>query len=269
MDLQKRKKLGNKFILVVLLCAIGVSAYQLAQDYFSGKQAKQAYEELKLQVRSTNEVPEEATVSEELIETEEKEVPKLYPALDVDVEALKNINEDFRGWLYYPGLDISYPVVQASDNDYYLHRSFEREELTAGCIFMDCGATPDFSDRNTFIFGHNMRDGSMFGSLKKLVSDTAICEENPYFYIYTQEAVYTYEIFAYYRVKEDSERYMTFSMDKTYDTYVEWALENSIYQKEIDLSERNNIVTLSTCYGASGSGKRLLVHGVLIRTEDY
>ena len=254
----------NRLVQIILVVVILISAYKLGEGWIMGYQAKQVYEELQKQV-----MLEAEEVANRVLEPAKVAEPKLYPPLEIDLEYLKERNGDFRGWLYYPVLGVNYPVVQAEDNDYYLRRSFDGESLTAGCIFMDCEASADFSDRNTFIFGHNMRDGSMFGGFRDMASDTTICQENPYFYIYTEEAVYTYEIFSYYIVKEDSDRYMTFTKDDTYDVYVEWALENSIYQKEIDLSERNNIVTLSTCSGRSGSGKRLLVHGVLIRTEAY
>lgn len=128
-------------------------------------------------------------------ETQEEIAEKNYPELQIDFAELIRTNQDFRGWLYFPALDISYPVVQGEDNDYYLKHSFEGESVNAGCIFMDCGASADWSDRNTFVFGHNMRDESMFGAFKNLLKGTASCEENPYFYIYTEDKVYIYEIF--------------------------------------------------------------------------
>ena len=115
---------------------------------------------------------------------------------------------------------------------------------------MDCGASADWSDRNTFVFGHNMRDESMFGAFKNLLKGTASCEENPYFYIYTEDKVYIYEIFSY-------------------DDYVQWATEHSLYASDADLSDRGNIVSLSTCYGSSGTKRRALIHGVLTETAVY
>ena len=208
--------------------------------------------------------------SEEMEEAIAEAVAKKeYPPLDIDIAALKEINGDFRGWLYFPAVEISYPIVQAEDNDYYLHRSFEGENLSAGCIFMDCGASSDWSDRNTFVFGHNMRDDSMFGNLKMLIKDPTLCQVNKYFYIYTEEYVYTYEVFACYQTQSTSDRYMTFTSDENYDLYVDWAVENSAFRTEADLSDRGNIVSLSTCHGSAGTSRRLLVHGVLVRTEEF
>lgn len=264
MGSEKNQNVMNRVIQIVLIAVILISGYKLVDSYIAGVKAKEFYNQLQEQVKL-----EAQAVAERDLDAEVLALRPKYPPLEMDLAALKRMNDDFRGWLYYPVLGVDYPVVQAEDNEYYLRRSFEGDYLRAGCLYMDCEASENFDDRNAFIFGHNMRDGSMFGRFKELTEDTTICDENPYFYIYTEDYVYTYEIFAYYQVKEDSERYMTFTKDSTYDYYVNWAKENSLYQKDIDLSERNNIMTLSTCYGNSGSSKRLLVHGVLIRTEEY
>ena len=182
---------------------------------------------------------------------------------------LKAVNPDVIAWIQILALDISYPVVQGEDNDYYLKHSFVGESVNAGCIFMDCGASADWSDRNTFVFGHNMRDESMFGAFKNLLKGTASCEENPYFYIYTEDKVYIYEIFSYYETKSTSDRFATFTSDASYDDYVQWATEHSLYASDADLSDRGNIVSLSTCYGSSGTKRRALIHGVLIETAAY
>ena len=158
-------------------------------------------------------------------------------------------------------------MVQGEDNEYYLKHSFEGESVNAGCIFMDCEASSDWSDRNTFVFGHNMRDESMFGTFKNLLKGTAGCEEEPYFYIYTEEKVYIYEIFSYYETRSDSDRFATFTSDASYDDYVQWAVEHSLYASDADLSDRGNIVSLSTCYGSAGTKRRALIHGVLTETK--
>ena len=184
-------------------------------------------------------------------------------------EELLGINPDVCAWVTLDNTAIDYPVVQGEDNNYYLKHSFEGESVNAGCIFMDCEASADWSDRNTFVFGHNMRDESMFGAFKNLLKGTASCEENPYFYIYTEDKVYIYEIFSYYETKSTSDRFATFTSDASYDDYVQWATEHSLYASDADLSDRGNIVSLSTCYGSSGTKRRALIHGVLTETAVY
>lgn len=135
----------------------------------------------------------------------------------------------------FPGIGHQLSGGTGEDNDYYLKHSFEGESVNAGCIFMDCGASADWSDRNTFVFGHNMQDESMFGAFKNLLKGTASCEENPYFYIYTEDKVYIYEIFSYYETKSTSDRFATFTSDASYDDYVQWATEHSLYASDADL----------------------------------
>ncbi|MDE5680288.1 MAG: class B sortase [Lachnospiraceae bacterium] len=244
--------------LLVLFCG-----YQMVAARIASKEAESAYGGLAEKVGAKTDTEEMSEAIAEAIAQNQ------YPPLEIDMDALKEMNEDFRGWLYFPALDISYPIVQGEDNNYYLKHSFEGERMGAGCIFMDCGASPDWSDRNTFVFGHNMRDESMFGSFKRLMADPTLCQVNTCFYIYTRDYVYTYEIFAFYETKSTSDRYMTFTSDENYDLYVKWALENTEYRSEADLSERGNIVSLSTCYGSAGTSRRMIIHGTLTATENY
>ncbi len=265
MDARNRRTLKYTFIAAILIIIMLFSGYKILNYVNMMQRAEKYYEDLQ-----ANSIEKDSVLSNmsEMVEEATKPI-KLYPDLQLDMEELKEINSDFRGWIYYPGLEISYPIVQGEDNDYYLHHSFAGEDLYSGCIFMDCGANPDWKDRNTFVFGHNMRDNSMFGMLTEMVADTKLCEDNSFFYIYTEDAVYTYEVFSYYVVESSSDRFMLFTEDATYDTYVKEALRLSAYQNDVDFSERNNIVTLSTCYGATSSDRRLLVHGIQIRKENY
>ena len=272
---------------IAVLCGVILfSGYKLISDKMDKDRAAREYEELaRMAGAATAEAspepvsqpspsPQAAPTQAPKAQDESQEPtpepePAQYPILDLDLAALKEKNPDFRGWLYFPAVDISYPVVQGSDNDYYLNHTFEGTESHSGCIILDCGASPDWSDRNTFVFGHNMKDGSMFGRMKKLLSDSSVLKTYPYFYIYTDQYVYTYEVFAFYNVDAYSDRYMTFTTDGTYDTYVEWAKEDSEYESTADFTDRGNIVSLSTCHGSVGGSTRLLLHGVQCRAEVY
>lgn len=256
-----KKKLGSDQIITCLIVLIVlVTGFMSFRSYYMSKKAQSEYEALREAV-----VEIEEPVEEEKETVEEEDIP-YYPQLSIDFASLKETNADLVGWLYFPALEISYPLVQGEDNSYYLKHSFEGEKNSAGCIFLDCEASTDFSDRNTFVFGHNMRDGSMFGSMKQLLNGTASCEEEPYFYIYTEETVCIYHIFSYYKTNASSDRYATFSSDESYDAYVAEALELTEFTSDCDLSTRGNIVSLSTCYGAAGTSTRNLLHGMLEAT---
>ena len=254
----KNKNVEN-IITAILAAAVLITGGMSLYSYLSEQKAKNEYDAIR----------QEAVVEDPRVEETEEVQVKNYPDLQIDFANLKKTNPDFRGWLYFPALDISYPVVQGEDNNYYLKHSFEGESVNAGCIFMDCEASADWSDRNTFVFGHNMRDESMFGSFKNLLKGTVSCKEDPYFYIYTEDKVYIYEIFAYYETRSTSDRFATFTSDASYDDYVQWATEHSLYASDADLSDRGNIVSLSTCYGSAGTKRRALLHGVLTETAAY
>lgn len=256
-----KKKLGSDQIITCLIVLIVlVTGFMSFRSYYMSKKAQSEYEALREAV-----VEIEEPVEEEKETVEEEDIP-YYPQLSIDFASLKETNADLVGWLYFPALEISYPLVRGEDNSFYLKHSFEGEKNSAGCIFLDCEASTDFSDRNTFVFGHNMRDGSMFGSMKQLLNGTASCEEEPYFYIYTEDTVYIYHIFSYYKTNASSDRYATFSSDESYDAYVAEALELTEFTSDCDLSTRGNIVSLSTCYGAAGTSTRNLLHGMLEAT---
>ena len=194
---------------------------------------------------------------------------KKLPFEDIDFAALTQVNKDFVGILYIPSLDLRYPVVHSKDNQEYLHKTYDGITNSAGAIFLDYLASADMEDKNTFIFGHNMRNQSMFGSLKRFVNEEELAASDPYVYFYTSDCVRKYEIFSYYFSYVGSDAYQNFVGDEGYDEYVRKALENSLFVNDlVDLSMRPNILTLSTCSGTEHV-RRLLVHSALIGKAFY
>ena len=183
----------------------------------------------------------------------------------VDWEGLKNENEDIVAWLYLPAVDLSYPVVQADDNEYYLHRSVRKEELFAGSVFMDYYNSPDLKNYNTILYGHNMRDGSMFAKLKEY-KKTEMLAGCPYFWISTPAEDYLYRIFSVHAAGTQSSTYTVRFPDAT--SYRKW-LEKMSAASEVEtgaeLNESETVVTLSTCTGDSAI--RQVVQGIRI-TEN-
>ena len=134
---------------------------------------------------------------------------------------------------------------------------------------MDEGASADFSDWNTFLYGHNMKNGSMFGKLKQFVRDEALCESNPYFYLFTKEGAYRYRIVSYYVTEDGSDTYVLPDSAEQAAQYLERVRAKSPYRCEDALPEGAPVVTLSTCYGAAGSTQRFVVHGVQDKKMEY
>lgn len=208
------------------------------------------------------------TETEEDAKTGETIVQKkklYYMKNPVDFTALQGINDDIIGWLKVGALDISYPVTQAQDNDYYLHLTFELVQNAAGCIFVDYQNRQDFQDDNTIVYGHNMKDGSMFGTLKNFVQD-GVYESDPYFWIYTPERIYKYEIFNCSTVGAVSNTYtLEFGSRKEFQDYLDKALmQSQVDSSKVKVKSSDKIVTLSTCTGDEET--RFVVQGKLVRT---
>jgi len=206
------------------------------------------------------------------IEEEEKKAPPTYaekmkqagiPMLGIGYDGLTARNKDFIGWLYLPELDISYPIVYGEDNEYYLHNTFDGVANTAGCIFMEHECSPDFTDYNSFIYGHNMRNGSMFGNLKNLTKDESLYKEVTEFYVYTSEVTMKYDIYSFYVCEPDSDTYQLAKDEKGYEQYLEMAKKQSLQDMNVEISTKQPTLTLATCSGTGKNKKRFVVHGIL------
>lgn len=287
MSKQERKKKRKKsaggwkpldvIILILAVTVLAVSAYKLAGIFLEYKAGTDSYSALEKsyvqivelpslpQVEAETEQPTEETAETEALQTVGDDY---FPTLVVDFAGLESINEDVTGWFSMPVLDIAYPVVQGSNNDYYLDHTVEKKGNSSGAIFMDAAANPLMTDYNTFIYGHNMRNGSMFGKLKNFIREENLCWSNPYFFYYTKDKSYKYLIISYYVTLDGSESYYIPISDEAYSDYRRLILKKSLYQCDRDFPDYAPIVTLSTCYGASGGEQRFVVHGILVETKD-
>lgn len=176
----------------------------------------------------------------------------------IDFAALQAINPDAAAWLEMPGLGISLPVVQAADNETYLHRSFDGRDSPAGCLFF---AAPAGDGLYRVIYGHNLHDGSMFNGLLNY-RDEDFYAANPTFTLYTPEGAGTWRIFSCHTATDMEELYRT---DRTAgeenDAFLQQLLEASEYDTGAELPEGAQVVTLSTCLTSYGSGlERYVVH---------
>lgn len=254
-----------KIILAVSLIMIvvaSVNIFLLSREYQAGINE---YEDLEQYVEVV-ETPKEAEAAEEVKEEEVKE--SIIPiSLDIDFQKLEEINSDLVGWIYYAPLEISYPIVRGNDNEHYTHYTFEQEKNSSGAIFMDFLNRTDLTDYNTIVYGHNMRNGTMFGSLKKLLSDTSYLEEDPYFYVFTEDKAYMYEIASVYITNEASDTYNLIGTEEDQKAYIDYILEASTWIWDKEITSQDKIMTLSTCHGLH-STNRTVVHGVLFASED-
>lgn len=190
----------------------------------------------------------------------------------INFNELEKQNKDIYAWIIVPNTKIDYPILQSYTEDdlFYVDHNVNKKKSAAGAIFTQKLNQKDFSDPNTVIYGHNMKNGSMFRHLHKFKKEDFF-NENEYFYIYTRGHILTYRIFAAY---EYDARHILNSFNffdkEVYASYLEYIQNpNSIYKntREVNLTTDDKIVTLSTCLANNKPNNRYLVQGVLIKDE--
>ena len=260
---QKKKKKSDVLLTIALIAAIVVFCYAAFNLYH-------IYTEYKKGTDEYNQI-EEMAVTERDADSGEAAGPnaQLKPPIEVDFDKLKSVNEDVVGWIYVDALpDISYPIVKGKDNQTYLHQTYEKNYNFAGTIFVDYENSGDFSDCNTLVYGHNMKNGSMFGHLKKFREDDRLYKQDKYFWILTPERNYRYEIISAYTTGVNSDTYTLFKgPGEEFEKYLETIKGYSeIQTDDTDLTIKDKIVTLSTCTGNEST--RFVVQGKRVDAED-
>lgn len=165
----------------------------------------------------------------------------------VDFEALRKVNPDVVAWIYIEGTDLSYPVLQGADNSYYLYRLLDGSDNIAGSVFLDYRSEHDLSGRNSILYGHNMKNGSMFKTIT-YYKEQAFYDEHPRCLILTPNGNYCLEFFAGYVTDLNSQAWkMEFATDEEYAQWLEAAVSQSVFTSGIVPSAQDRVVTLSTC----------------------
>ncbi len=187
---------------------------------------------------------------------------------DIDFKTLQAANPDIYAWLDIPDTTISYPILRSEEENFYLTHNADKEESNYGAIYTQNYNAADFSDFNTIIYGHNMRDGSMFGTLRNF-KDKEFFDNHRIINIYTPAKKLTYTIFAAY-TNDDSHilldnDFTDIEVRRKYIFDIQSGKKNSNVDREINVSEYNKIITLSTC--TTPRTKRLLVQAVLTKIE--
>ena len=270
---KKKQSFIHYLIPTVLFISMIVFGGLFLRDFLEYRAAEDEYASLQDHIVISEEPKKEAPKKEKAgedefdDEAEEEPVDLLHPHFQIDYGALSGVNADFTAVLHVPALSITYPVVKSKDNEEYLHRTFEGKANFAGSIFLDANAKGSYDHKNTFIFGHNMKNGTMFGKLKYFLRDDQLANSNPYVFLCRPEGITRYRIFSYYLTTVESPIYNDFEGDKGYDQYLSLVQRLSSYRNypkdSIDFSQRPDIITLSTCSGPSGGNQRFIVQAAL------
>ena len=244
---KKKKKAGifSTIILVVALAVFCFSAFQLFKILKGYHDGRSEYDKVR-----------KLAVEEKKSDGEDQ--------FSVNFDELMKMNPDTIGWIrFHPEpSQISYPIVKGKDNSEYLKKTFSANENTLGAIFLNVDNNADFMDKNTIIYGHRMKDGSMFRHLQDY-EEKSFWESNPYFYIYTPDGrEITYHIYSAGQVEDTSDTYLTsFESEEAYQSFLNMTKEASLYDTGVELNAQSAIVTLSTCTSASDN-HRFVVRGV-------
>lgn len=254
--------------MVIAICVVAflVSAGILLNKFISEKNAQDKFDNLTA-VNTERSEPETEVVEETIFTYLGIEDPRK----DLNWEHLWEQNEDIYAWLYIPGTSIDYPILQhETDNTYYLEYNMDGTKGRPGCIYTENLNTKDFSDYNTLIYGHNMRNGTMFHDLHNF-EEKEFFDENRYAIIYTPEKIYVYDIFGAYKF---TNAHILYGYDcftqEGFQSYLNMVFEDYAdaghFREGVEVTSEDHIITLSTCVQGEDE-KRYLVQGVLVEYD--
>lgn len=244
---KKKSHLASNIVLAVSIGVFVVAAFQLFRIGKGYQDGRKDYKELRDTATEKKKSKKDG---------EEKFI--------VDFAKLAEINPDVIGWIRFdpePSV-INYPIVQGKDNQEYLHKTFSKNENGLGAIFLNVDNDSNFNDKHSVIYGHRMKDGSMFRHLQDY-EEMSFWKKNPHFYIYMPNGrVVTYRIYSVGEVLDMSEAYETdFPDGKAYQEFIDQTKKNALYETGVKVRTADKVVTLSTCTQSSDN-HRFVVHGV-------
>ena len=190
--------------------------------------------------------------------TEKTRIPRSEKPETVDVAALRTASPESLGWIYWGEANISYPLMKDDGTMKYLNTAYNGRHNFAGAIFTE---NSGFDDRNTVIYGHNMKNGSMFGCLKYVAGRKNFSD--PYIYIYTDDGILKYQVYSVHTSDGTDGTYQIPYEEQDYQSYLQMTETLSAVKYEIP-EDTGKILTLSTCHGVHGSGQRLVVHAMYV-----
>lgn len=251
--LKKKEKKNKKNIITILMLVVFsilliISSVEIIKWYNNNKENQKIQEE----------------ISEAITINEEEEAEENTSKYNVNFEKLKQQNQDTVGWLKVEGTDVEYVVVQSTNNKYYLDRNFEQKFNSAGWIYADYKNKLDGTDKNIVIYGHNRRDGSMFGSLKNILKEDWYSKEEKrkvLFITENEEAIY--EVFSVYKIEVEDYYIKTGFKNKEFLKFIKTIKGRSINDFDVKVTEDDSILTLSTC--ANDNKYRIVLHAKKIK----
>ena len=260
------KRVTNTTLFIIIICCLSIICYKF-YNYFID-------EKLNNEIQSYAPTISDVYLSEDSSQSSSNEVggnnnPNEAEGdnktISENQEELKSINNNYEMWIEIPNTKINYPIVQGKDNEYYLKHNFKNESNMSGTIFVDCNNNID-EDKNIIIYGHNMRNGTMFNNITKFKEESFFNNNNT-INIIRNNILYQYEIFSIY-VEDESKVSLEIEFTDN-DAFVNYALNEaskSMYNKNIIITEEDKIITLVTC-SYEYTGERTILVGKLKNTN--
>ncbi len=188
------------------------------------------------------------------------------PLIDVNLDELKKINNETKGWILVNGTNINYPFVQTKNNKYYLSHTFDKSRNSAGWVFLDYRNKLDDLNRNTILYAHGRLDKTMFGSLNNVLTKEWLSNKDNFIVkVSTTYDNTLWQVFSVYKIKTTNDYIqIDFNSDEDFNKFIKMLINRSIYNFNTDVSENDKILTLSTCYN---SREKVVLHAKLIKKE--
>lgn len=184
--------------------------------------------------------------------------------INVNFDNLKTINNETRGWIQVNGTNINYPFVQTVDNEYYLTHSFDKSNNSAGWIFMDYRNDINDLNKNTIIYAHGRYDGTMFGTLKNILSNNWLNNNNNHVVkLSTEYENSLWQVFSVYKIPTTSD-YLAVEFNDNFIDFTTMLINRSVFDFNTTVNEDDKIITLSTCYN---NNEKIVLHAKLIKRE--
>lgn len=265
----KKRKLSIKKITIFLLFLICIITFIISIIHIIGwkkdnKNIDKIVDDINENI-TVNEIEDNDNTT--VVETEVEEENPYWDyikmnLISVDFKELQAINDDTIGWIQVNGTNINYPIVQTNNNEYYLTHAFNKTYNNAGWVFLDYRNNISNLDGNTIIYAHSRLDKTMFGSLKNVLTNGWLSDTNNFVIkLSTPNKNTLWQVFSVYRIPETSD-YLEI---KNSDEFASMLLNRSKHDFKTNVTGKDNILTLSTCYG---NDERVVIHAKLIKYED-
>ena len=298
---QKSNLLYDAVIIIGILMLLG-GVFVVVHKYVGEEKSKKEYENLENEFVNASTEEEDGNLAFQWANGDSAAssgITTWYKQLNVNFDGLNQINEEVAAWIYFENMDISYPVLYSGD-DKYLHKTLYGGTSTSGSLYIQGTNTPDFTDDITIVYGHNMRNLSMFGALRNF-KEPEYYKTHQYFQILTEDGMaYRYKVFAFFDIKgndvdmidikffnsEDPDTYVTelvptegetegetemitkiLNEENTFENYLELIEKRKMEDTGIEVTTEDKIVELFTC--STSKGNRFTVFGVKVAEHDF